>query len=571
MNPESETESQDERLDRLVAQFSDALSAGREPDEAALLDSVPQEQRATLARCLRMVRAGLLPAPGATAALLPGVELAGHRIERELGRGGMAIVYLARQIDLDRPVALKVLRPGLALESRHVERFKREALTVARLAHPHIVAVHAVGETRGYHWLSMEYIDGPTLAEVLQRLVESGKPSGEWSAADLARAAGLPSLDAPGASYERALCGLLAPVARALGTAHELGLVHRDVKPSNILIRKDGRALIADFGLAKGEGDPGLSLSGEPLGTPFYMSPEQAALTTRPVDQRSDVYSFGVTLYEALSGRRPFEGATVFAVLEAIQSRAPVPLRAHQPRASAAAQACVRRAMAREPADRYPSCLDLSADLTALAEGQATAAQAQEGGRWERTWRALRQGWRGELSEFKSDACFLGLPLLHVHFNRRLIGQGRRVAKGWVAVGDVAVGGVACGGMAFGGLSFGGIGVGLLSWAGIAAGLFPMGGLSLGGYATGGVAAGYAAFGGVAAGHFAMGGRAYGTHVVSGRERDEQALEFFRTRGVPWMALMMGGAGARELLDAPPQAPPGESVGQGGAADGAGE
>jgi serine/threonine protein kinase len=551
MSPLEEPESQDERLDRLVADFSDALAAGREPDEAALLAGVPQAQRESLARCLRMVRAGLLPAPGATAALLPGVELAGYRIVRELGRGGMAIVYLATQIDLARPVALKVLRPGLALERRHVERFKREALTVARLAHPHIVAVHAVGETRGYHWLAMEYVEGPTLAEALERLSADGRPCREWSAADLARATGLPALDAPGASYERALCGLLAPVARALGTAHELGLVHRDVKPSNILIRRDGRALIADFGLAKGESDPGLSLSGEPLGTPFYMSPEQAALTARPVDQRSDVYSFGVTLYEALSGRRPFEGATVFAVLEAIQSRQPVPLRVHQPRASVSVQACVRRAMAREPVERYPSCLDLAADLTALAEGRATQAQAQEGGAWGRTWRALRQGWRGELTEYKSDACFLGLPLLHIHFNRRPLGQGRRVAKGWIAAGDVAIGGVACGGVTLGGISFGGMGAGLLTWAGVAVGLFPMGGLSLGGYATGGVAGGYAAFGGMAVGQYAMGGRAYGTYVLSGERRDAEAVEFFRTQGVPWMALMMGGAGAQQLLDDP--------------------
>jgi serine/threonine protein kinase len=552
MSSQADREASDERLDRLVAEFSDALSAGREPDEAALLANVPEAQRATLAQCLRMVRAGLLPAPGATSALLPGVELDGYRIVRELGRGGMAVVYLALQLDLQRPVALKVLRPGLALERRHVERFKREALMVARLAHPHIVAVHAVGETRGYHWLAMEYVEGPTLAEVLESLAASGVASRDWSAADLARAAGIPALDAPGANYERALCGLLAPVARALGTAHELGLVHRDVKPSNILVRKDGRALIADFGLAKGEGDAGLSLSGEPLGTPFYMSPEQAALTTRPVDQRSDVYSFGVTLYEALCGRRPFEGATVYAVLDAIQSRPPEPLRTHQPRASAGAQACVRRAMAREPSDRYPSALDLSADLTAMAEGRATQAQAQEGGAWTRTWRAFRQGWRGQLSEYRSEASFLGLPLVHVHFSRRLVGQSRRVARGWIAAGDVAVGGLACGGVAVGGLSFGGVGLGLLTWAGIAAGLFPMGGLSVGAYATGGVATGYAAFGGFAAGRYAMGGKAYGTYVLSGERRDEEARDFFRTRGIPWMSLMMGGAGAQQLLDEEP-------------------
>jgi serine/threonine protein kinase len=530
-------------LDRLVAEYSDALAGGGEPDQAALLERVPPDQRETLERCLRMVRAGLLPAPAATDALVPGVELDGFRIVRELGRGGMAVVYLAEQLDLRRHVALKVLRPSLAIERRHVERFQREALTAARLKHPHIVPVHAVGETRGYHWLAMEHVEGPTLAEVLERLQSSGKATRQWTARDLHEAAGLEPMRGAEASYEQALCALLAPAARALGAAHELGLVHRDVKPSNILIHRDGRALIADFGLAKGESDPGLSLTGEPLGTPFYMSPEQATLTTLPVDQRSDVYSFGVTLYEALAGRRPFEGATVFAVLEAIQSRAPAPLRAVAPRTSAAAQAVVRRAMAFDPAERYPSALDLAAELTALAEGRATQALAQEGGPLQRLWRMLRQGRAGQLAEYRSARTFLGLPLVHIHFGRRARGQARRVARGWFAAGDVAVGGIACGGVALGGISFGGIALGLLTcWAGIAFGAYPMGGVSVGAVPVGGVAAGYASFGGVAAGRYAIGGLTLAPHAAGGDGRkDEQALRWFRDHGSPWMSLMLPG------------------------------
>jgi hypothetical protein len=327
------------------------------------------------------------------------------------------------------------------------------------------------------------------------------------------------------------------------------------VKPANILVTPDGSPKLVDFGLAKPLDKA--SMHSRVVGTPYYMSPEQAALTSRPVDQRSDVYSFGVTLYEACCGRRPYEGATVYAVLEAIQSRVPEPLRQRAPHASAGLAAVVRRAMERDPADRYPSALDLAADLTALAEGRATQALAQEGGAWMRVLRAFRQGWGGQLAEFRSDATFLGLPLVHVFFNRRTVGQRRRVAKGWLAAGDVAIGGLAFGGIAVGGLSFGGIGMGLITWAGLATGLFPLGGLSVGGYATGGVAVGYAAFGGMAAGQYAMGGSAYGTYAVGGNRRDPEAIEWFRENGVPWMAFAMGGPRARMLLDPPREpAPP---------------
>jgi serine/threonine protein kinase len=532
--------STDDLLDRLVGEYSDALAAGREANPAALLEQVPPAQRDALDRCLRMVRAGLVTAPRGTEALVPGVQLEGFRIVRELGRGGMAVVYLAEQLDLRRRVALKVLRPGLAIERRHVERFQREALTAAKLAHPHIVQVHAVGETRGYHWLAMEYVEGPTLAEVLERLAASGVSARDWTARDLAQASGIASLADRGDSYERALCALLAPAARALGAAHELGLVHRDVKPSNILIHRDGRALLADFGLAKGEGDPGLSLTGEPLGTPYYMSPEQAALSVQPVDQRSDVYSLGVTLYEALSGRRPFEGATVFAVLEAIKTRPAHPLRAIAPKRSQSAQAVVRRAMAYKPGERYPSALDLAAELTALAEGRATQALAQEGGPIRRALRIFRQSQSGGWTEYRSARSFLGLPLVHIYFGKRYLGQTRRVAKGWIAMGDVAVGGIACGGIALGAISFGGLAVGLLTcWAGLAVGFYPMGGVAVGAMPVGGLAVGHTAFGGMAVGQYALGGRAYGPHAIGGNgRRDQEASDWFREHKSPWMALM---------------------------------
>ena len=516
-------------LDRLVAEYSDRLASGREAREEELLAEVPAEHRSALERCFRMIRSGMAAAPWASLPLGPGTVLDQFRIVREIGRGGMAVVYEAIQQGLERRVALKILRPGLALEGRHVDRFKREALAIARLKHPHIVQVYAVGEAAGHHFLAMELVEGTHLAEVLSRLPARR----DWTAHDLADAAGIPALGAGRTSYESAFCALLAPVVRAIGLAHELGMVHRDIKPANILIHADGRAVIADFGLAKGDGDPGLSLTGEPLGTPFYMSPEQAAVIQHPVDERSDVYSLGVTLYEGLTGRRPFEGDTVLAVIDAIRHRTPQSPRRARRGVSPGADAVVRKAMQRYPEERYKSALDLATELGAIVEGRVTQAAAQEGGALRRLGRALRTvleyGMFLRVQEYRSRREFLGLPLIHVNLGPRQAGRGLRKAQGWIAIGDVAFGAVALGPLAFGVFSWGGLACGGFVFAGIAAGLVTFAGISIGVLATGGVAAGYAAFGGLALGHYAFGGYGIGAHVLDGRVEDPLALELVRT------------------------------------------
>ena len=185
MNAPSEELS--DHLDRLVADYADRVAEGRPPPREEVLARAPTAAKAALERCLKIIDAGnaRIAQPQS---LVPGARLSRYELVRELGRGGMALVWLARDIELSRPVALKILRPGLAVEGRNVDRFRREALAVARLRHPHIVQVHEVGETRGCHWIAMEYVEGPSLARVL----EAVPPDRRRTAEDLARAAGIP-------------------------------------------------------------------------------------------------------------------------------------------------------------------------------------------------------------------------------------------------------------------------------------------------------------------------------------------------------------------------------------------
>lgn len=540
----------DDLLDRLVGEYSDALSAGRAPDRKLLLGRVPAEARPGLERALKMIEAGLAHSPTAAQPLAPGLQLDQYRLVRELGRGGMSLVWLATDDELKRAVAIKLLRPGLALEQRHLDRFHREGLAIAKLSHPHIVQIYGVGEARGYAYLAMEYVEGPSLATVLEALPRDRARTPE----DLARAAGAPELGLVHGGFERSLAALLAPVADALRAAHERGLVHRDIKPSNILLRRNGHAVVADFGLAKGEDDPALSLTGDALGTPYYMSPEQAYVTGHRVDHRTDVYSLGVTLYEALSGERPFRGDSFLEVIEAIRSTSPPSLRSLAAERSKDATALVRRAMHRDPERRYADMAAMHADLAALAESRTTRALQAEGGPLGRAWSQLRLAGSGQPYEYRSRTTLAGWPLVHVVTGRRFPGQGPRVAKGWLAIGDHAYGGfalgnVAVGLMAVGGFSFGvlasmgGISLSLmLSMGGLSAGLLSSGGISLGGIAFGGIALGYVAIGGMARGVYAAGGDARGSHVYRADGPNTPEVEaFFENPFAGVWELLTGG------------------------------
>ena len=210
-----------------------------------------------------------------------------YRLERELGRGGMATVYLAQDLKHDRPVALKVLLPELAA-SLGPDRFQREIRLAARLQHPHILTVHDSGETAGQLWFTMPFVEGESLRDRLRRERQ------------------LPVEDALRITRE---------AAQALQYAHDHGVVHRDIKPENLLLTKDGNTLVADFGIARAvAGDEHLTQTGMSVGTPAYMSPEQAS-GDKALDARTDIYSLGAVLYEMLAGEPPFTGPTAQAII----------------------------------------------------------------------------------------------------------------------------------------------------------------------------------------------------------------------------------------------------------------
>ncbi|MFG0317727.1 MAG: protein kinase, partial [Planctomycetota bacterium JB042] len=509
------------RIDRRVAEYSDRAAAGEAPSREEFLDRVPDADRGTLDRCLQMIDAGLAELPEAGVPLGPGVEIGGFRIVEPLGRGGMAVVFRAEQAGLARRVALKVLRPGLAVDRRQVDRFRREARAVARLSHPNVVHVFAVGEEKGHPFLAMEEVAGPSLADVLRRL-----PRGRRTAADLAAAADAPSLARPGDTFETAVARILGEVLEGVSAAHEVGVVHRDLKPSNILIHPDGRAVVADFGLARSEGDVTVTRTDAVLGTPDYMSPEQVRLTDVRIDERTDVYSLGVTLYEALGGRRPFAGDTAMQVFDRIREGRPAPLRSLAPDVGADAEAVVARAIARSPDDRYPTARAMADDLARLADGRTTDARLARGGPTRRFARAAAVVLSGRRFEFRSRAAPLGLPLVHVRTGDR----SGPWAKGWLAIGTKAVGLLAIGPIAVGGVALGALGVGALALGlGVAAGgLALSGGVAVGGAAAAGAAVGGVALGGLAVGGVAVGGTAIGPAGISPVRRDEAAVSFLR-------------------------------------------
>ena len=314
------------------------------PDPAQLLAGESEEVRREFQRILSDYEA-LRAAFGTTrTALAAGRRLGGFVLVRELGRGSTGSVWEAEQPALGRRVALKVLHAHLSFSEASLERFRREAIAGGSLSHPAIVAVHEVGEADGLHYIAQELVpDGRSLAEEIAALRASPSP--------------------PPRERDRAVARRFADLAEALAAAHERGIVHRDLKPGNVLIDARGAVKVADFGLAKVQDDLLLSRSGEVLGTPYYMSPEQASGPRDRVGPRSDVFSLGATLYEALALERPFRGDDVREVFAAICLADPPDPRRLRPAVPRDLAVICLRALEKRPEKRYSSMAELAADL----------------------------------------------------------------------------------------------------------------------------------------------------------------------------------------------------------------
>ncbi len=411
-----------------------------------------------------------------------------------IGQGGMGAVYKIRQKDLDRVVALKILPPAIGVTPGFSERFTREAKALAKLNHPAIVTLHEFGQTPSeppLPFILMEFVDGLNLAQ----LMKSGRIA------------------------PREALAIVPHICDALQYAHDHGIVHRDIKPENILLDRQGRVKVADFGIAKvieavtdemlRSGDLSVpadaTIVGKILGTPQYMAPEQIDRPSE-VDHRADIYALGVVFYQMLTGELPDKD------LQAPSKKVRIDVRLDE---------IVMRAMERKPERRYQQAGIFKTQLETIAEtGQAAGQISTES---EVFTLNVPSRWFGY--EYKSKRKFCGLPLLHVTNGMDPKTGLVRHSRGIVAIGGIATGWLAMGGRAYGGIAFGGIAVGGVAIGGLAAGLASLGGMTIALIAAlGGFAIAPVAIGGLAVGYLAIGGQAVGVQEIDARNYSPEVL-----------------------------------------------
>lgn len=446
----------DEQIMDLVEQITDRLHRGEEVDLRWYLDKYPQ-YAAQIERLVPAVRAveDLAQAPskvstGSAAKDVITRELGDFRIVREVGRGGMGVVYEAEQISLRRQVALKVLPFAAILDQRQLNRFKNEAHAAAMLHHTNIVPVYGVGCERGVHYYAMQYIDGYSLAEVIRDLRqldaernhpnERSEPAStltswqragdrptstpanghlaghDMSLADTQRtpAASLSTERSPiSRDYFRNLAQLGMQVAEALDHAHSQGVIHRDIKPANLLLDAAGRIWITDFGLARATGDPGVTMTGDLVGTVRYMSPEQVLAKRVVVDHRTDIYSLGATLYELAVLQPPFQGEDRQELLRQIAFEEPTPPRRINRAVPTDLATIILKCMAKNPAERYSSASEVVDDLQLFLDDCPIRAKrptiAVRVAKWCRRRRGVVAGFIGVATVLLISAVVVGI------------------------------------------------------------------------------------------------------------------------------------------------------------------
>ena len=389
----------DDRLAQIMEEYLVSLEDGAPLDLEAIIDEHPE-----FADEIRSITASLDLLHDATQQMRPDSQqqdtplLAGKRrlgdfeIGHEIGRGGMGVVYEARQISLERQVALKVLPFAAMWDQKQIARFRNEALAAAQLHHPNIIPVFAVGQERGVHFYAMQLIEGQSLDQVVLQLRQEEQTAGQTAGAQQQAMASTAlgqttrnmnatvgdfsaqhSRDRSG--YCRAIAELGRQTAEALHHAHEVGVVHRDIKPSNLIVDGNAKLWVADFGLARIQNSPGVTMTGDVVGTLRYMSPEQAAGQHALVDTRTDIYGLGATLYELLTLQPAFPGDDRHLVLRDIAEKEPAPPRSINPTIPVDLETIVLQALSKSRDSRYSTAEAFAEDLQRFLDGKPTQAR----------------------------------------------------------------------------------------------------------------------------------------------------------------------------------------------------